>query len=123
MSSSTVPASDAIDLVLVHRGSPVAQPRASLSAQDGPADLSSLTIHRVTKTHHGRTLLSLGHAAEYLAHSCRFPSRGKMSDSDNEAIHILMSLSRSVFDEYAEGVSKGGRLERLVLGCLTKLLN
>jgi hypothetical protein len=123
MSISTAPASDAFDLVLVHRGSPVAQPPASLPVQDGPADVPVLTIHRVTKTHHGRTLLSLGHAAEYLAHSRSFLAQGKMSDSDNEAIHILMSLSRSVFDEYAEGDSKGGRLERLVLGCLTRLLN
>jgi hypothetical protein len=122
MSNSTAPATEAIDLVLVHRGSPVAPPPASLSA-NGLADVPDLTIHRITKTHHGRTLVSLGHAAEYLANSRRFLLREKMNDSDNEAIHILMSLSRRVFDEYAEGVSKGGRLERLMLGCLTRFLN
>jgi hypothetical protein len=74
---------------------------------NGLADVPDLTIHRITKTHHGRTLVSLGHAAEYLANSRRFLLREKMNDSDNEAIHLLMSLSRRVFDEYAEGVSKG----------------
>ena len=65
----------------------------------------------------------LGHAAEYLVNSRRFLRRAKVNDSDNEAIHILMSLSRTVFDEYAEGASKGRRLDRLVLGFVTRLLN
>jgi hypothetical protein len=63
----------------------------------------------------------LGHAAEYLVHSRRFQAAAH--DSDNEAIHILMGLSRVVFDDYANGVSKGRRLEGLVLGCVTRLLN
>ena len=123
MSISTVPASDAIGLTIVPRTSPVPQPPTTLSAANGPTDAPDLTIHRVTKTHHGRTLLMLGHAAEYLADSRKFLPRGKATDSDIEAIHILMGLSRSVFDDYANGVSKGRRLDRLVLGCVTKLLN
>jgi hypothetical protein len=65
----------------------------------------------------------LGHAAEYLADSRQFLVRGKATDSDDEAIHILLSLSRSVFDEYAEGASKGRGLDGLVLGCVARLLN
>jgi hypothetical protein len=77
----------------------------------------------LTWTHHGRTLLMLGHAAEYLVDSRRFLARGKVTASDNEAIHILMGLSRSVFDEYAEGASNGRGLDGLVLRCVTRLLN
>jgi hypothetical protein len=95
----------------------------TLSVANGPTDAPDLTIHRLTRTHHGRTLLMLGHAAEYLADSRRFLVRGKATDSDDEAIHILLSLSRSVFDEYAEGASKGRGLDGLVLGCVARLLN
>jgi hypothetical protein len=65
----------------------------------------------------------LGHAAEYLVNSRRFLVRGKANAGDNEAVHILMGLSRCVFDEYAEGASTGRGLDGLVLGCMTKLLN
>jgi hypothetical protein len=123
MSISTAPALDAIGLAIVHRTSRVPQPPPSLSAANGPTDAPDLTIHRVTKTHHGRTLLMLGHAAEYLTDSRRLRPRGKVTDSDNDAIHILMSLSRSVFDDYADSASKGRRLDRLILGCVTRLLN
>ena len=123
MSISTAPASATPGLAIVSRTSPVPQPPTSLSAASCVTDAPDLTIHRVTRTHHGRTLLMLGHAAEYLADSRRFSARGRATDSDNEAIHILMGLSRTVFDEYADGASKGRRLDRLMLGCLTRLLN
>ena len=68
---------------------------------------ADLTIHRVTKTHHGRTLLMLGHAAEYLANSRRFTMLRFDDGADEEAIHILMGLSREVFEEFAEqGIEK-----------------
>lgn len=87
-----------------------------------PAPQSAdLTIHRITRTHHGRTLLTLGHAAEYLAHSRRFTML-KMDDAaaDEEAIHILMGLSRQVFEEFAEQATEWRRvgdwvIERAVL--------
>jgi len=63
------------------------------------ADLN-LTIHRRTESHHGRSLQILGHAAEYLADSRMFLVEGSDS-SDQEAIRILMRLSREVFDDYA----------------------
>ena len=61
-----------------------------------------LTIHRITSTHHGRTLLTLGHAAEYLANSRRYSTQKVDHASNVEAIHILMGLSRSVFEDFAE---------------------
>jgi hypothetical protein len=123
MSISTAPASATPGLAIVSRTYRSPQPPTTLSAASYLTDTPDLTIHRVTKTHHGRTLLMLGHAAEYLADSRRFSAPGRATDSDNEAIHILMGLSRSVFDEYAGGASKARRLDRLVLGCLTRLLN
>jgi hypothetical protein len=108
-------------LVSQRRGS--SQLPVTLSAANSPMHAPDLTIHRVTGTHHGRTLLMLGHAAEYLVDSRRFLQRAAVNHSDNEAIHILMGLSRNVFDEYAEGVSKVRRLDRLLLGFVTRLLN
>ncbi len=59
-----------------------------------------LTIHRRTESHHGRTLQRLGHAAEYLADSRLFLISSSAA-SDEEAIRILMRLSREIFDDYA----------------------
>jgi hypothetical protein len=58
-----------------------------------------LTIHRITETHHGRTLITLGHAAEYLVNSRRYSAEKFDYEAHAEAVHILMGLSRSVFDE------------------------
>jgi hypothetical protein len=65
------------------------------------------TSRRIVGTHHGRTLLMLGHAAEHLASSRRFVFEETATNSDDEAIHILMSLSRDVFKEYADGFQDG----------------
>jgi hypothetical protein len=70
-----------------------------------------LTIHRITSTHHGRTLLTLGHAAEYLASSRRYSTEKVDHAANVEAIHILMELSRSVFDDFAERRSLNRRVE------------
>jgi hypothetical protein len=121
MSISTSTSARGNGAALAHHSSRPPQPPTTLSVAVGPADAPDLTIHRITMTHHGRTLLMLGHAAEYLVDSRRFQATA--NDSDTEAIHILMGLSRSVFDDYANGVSKGRRLDGLVLGCVTKLLN
>jgi hypothetical protein len=82
-----------------------------------------LTIHRRTSTHHGRTLLTLGHAAEYLVHSRMFLSAEPASQADTEAVHILMQLSRMVFNEYAQQVTANHPLEKWMVGCLVKLFN
>lgn len=71
-----------------------------------PVDMTGrvdLTIHRRTDTHHGATLRVLGHAAEYLVESRRFDMRA--TKADDAAVHILMRLSREIFEEYAESVA------------------
>lgn len=61
-----------------------------------------LTIHRRSETHHGLTLRTLGHAAEYLASSRIASMDAREAAANREAVHILMRLSREVFDEFAE---------------------
>jgi hypothetical protein len=81
-----------------------------------PVDASGrpdLTIHRKTDTHHGATLQILGHAAEYLAESRRYTLSA--TKTDEEAIHILMRLSREVFDEYAKAAAARTRFHDWVM--------
>jgi hypothetical protein len=74
----------------------------SLSDGRAVSSVGDLTIHRLTPTHHGRTLLTLGHAAEYLANSRRYSTQVFDREAEAEAVHILMGLSREVFEEFAE---------------------
>src|ERR1700730_9304153 len=83
----------------------------SLSQGRAVSRAGDLTIHRITSTHHGRTLLTLGHAAEYLANSRRYSTEKVDHASNIDAIHILMELSRSVFEDFAERRSLNRRLE------------
>jgi hypothetical protein len=83
----------------------------SLSQGREASRAGDLTIHRITSTHHGRTLLTLGHAAEYLANSRRYSTEKVDHASNVDAIHILMELSRSVFEDFAERRSLNRRLE------------
>ena len=78
-----------------------ALPFPSLSKGRAVSSAGDLTIHRITSTHHGRTLLTLGDAAEYLANSRRYSMEKYNHDAHVEALHILMGLGRSVFEEYA----------------------
>ncbi len=94
-----------------------------LSTGIAPTIAPDLTIYRITETHHGRTLLTLGHAAEYLADTRRFFFPDTASRAEDEAIHILMRLARNVFDEYVERVSGKKRREELVTGCVTGFFN
>ncbi len=70
----------------------------SLSQGRAVSSVGDLTIHRITRTHHGRTLLTLGHAAEHLAESRRYSSRKGNREANVEAIHILMAASRMVLE-------------------------
>ena len=81
----------------------------------------NLTIRRITKTHHGRTLQMLGHAAEYLTHSRQFAER-RANAADNEAVSILRRLSSAVFLEYAETNHVWRPIEDFVMGCAGWLL-
>jgi hypothetical protein len=86
----------------------------SLSVGRAVTSTGDLTIHRITKTHHGRTLLMLGHAAEYLANSRRFSTQKYDHEAHVEALHLLMGLSRSVFEEFAERPGLSRRVENWV---------
>jgi hypothetical protein len=96
---------------------PARQPRALPSLSQGRAvsRVGDLTIHRITSTHHGRTLLTLGHAAEYLETSRRYSTEKVDHAANMEAIHILMELSRSVFDDFAERRTMGRRFEEWLI--------
>jgi hypothetical protein len=83
---------------------------------------ADLTIHRITPTHHGRTLLTLGHAAEYLANSRRFTILKFDDVADEEAIHILMGLSRQVFEEFAAKTTEKRRVGDWVIERVVRLL-
>ncbi len=98
-----------------------AQPIPSLSQGREASKAGDLTIHRITSTHHGRTLLTLGHAAEYLVNSRRYSTEKVDHASNVEAIHILMELSRSVFDDFAERRALSRRLEQWLIGRAVRL--
>ena len=83
----------------------------SLSQGRAATTAGDLTIHRITSTHHGRTLLMLGHAAEYLATSRRFSTEKVDHAANVEAVHILLELSRRVFEDFAERRSLNERLQ------------
>lgn len=99
-----------------------ALPFPSLSQNTAASDAGDLTIHRITLTHHGRTLLTLGHAAEYLANSRRYSTKTFDHASDVEAMHILMGLSRSVFEEFAERRTLQRRFEDWVIDRAVRVL-
>jgi hypothetical protein len=84
---------------------------------------ADLTIHRISPTHHGRTLLTLGHAAEYLANSRRYSIQAFDNKSDDEAIHILMELSRGVFEEFAQPKTLTRRLWNWFVDRTVRLLD
>jgi hypothetical protein len=98
MATAVIPSSPRPVLV------PARKPRLFPSFSGGRAvsSVGDLTIHRITSTHHGRTLVTLGHAAEYLANSRRYSTGKYDHKADVEAMHLLMALSRSVFEDFAE---------------------
>ena len=98
-----------------------AQPLPSLSQGREALQPGDLTIHRITRTHHGRTLLTLGHAAEYLTNTRRYSTEKVDHASNVEAIHILMGLSRSVFDDFAERRTLSRRFEHWLIGRAVRL--
>jgi hypothetical protein len=62
----------------------------------------------------GRALETLGHAVEYLVDSRMFQVEETNARDEQEAVQILMRLSRSVFAECPEVVSMRQRLQRWV---------
>ena len=95
---------------------PVATVRRTPTGLPLDAGRVNLTIRRMSKTHHGRTLQMLGHAAEYLVYSRGFLD-SPPSTADDEAVHILMRLSSAVFREYADTSRVRRPVEDFVMGC------
>jgi|GEM_PF-3058826 len=98
---------------------PALQPGPELVPQTFRLDHGrvNLTTYRMSNTHHGRTLQTLGHAAEYLVSSRLFLERGRAGRADDEAVRILRRLSSEIFREYAEGVKVRRPIEDVVMGC------
>ena len=95
----------------------------TLSPGNHPSNEAGLTIHRISKTHHGRTLVTLGHAAEYLANSRQYSIEGFDNKADDEAIHILLELSRSVFEDFAKPQTLSRRIGNWVVEHVVRLLD
>lgn len=117
---STVPFPGVFRPELVNRS---ASSAPTLSPGNPAPKNADLTIHRITRTHHGRTLLTLGHAAEYLANSRRYSIQAFDNKSDDEAIHILMGLSRTVFEDFAQHPAWTRRFWNWVVERVVRLLD
>jgi hypothetical protein len=117
---STVPFPGVFRPELVNRN---ASSVPTLSPGNPAPKNADLTIHRITRTHHGRTLLTLGHAAEYLANSRRYSIQAFDNKSDDEAIHILMGLSRTVFEDFAQHPARTRRFWNWVVERMVRLLD
>jgi hypothetical protein len=117
---STVPFPGVFRPELVNRS---ASSVPTLSPGNPAPKNADLTIHRITQTHHGRTLLTLGHAAEYLANSRRYSIQAFDNKSDDEAIHILMGVSRSVFEDFAQHPAWTRRVGNWIIERVVRLLD
>ena len=95
---------------------PIAPARRTPTVLPLDAGHVNLTIRRMSKTHHGRTLQMLGHAAEYLVYSRGFLDTPPNA-ADDEAVRILMRLSSAVFREYADTSRVRRPVEDFVVGC------
>ena len=85
---------------------PSSQPAAQRAAQPLP---------RRGTLEQGRALEALGHAIEYLVDSRLFLLDGGTLRSDDEAVQIMMRLSRAVFAECPEVISLRRRLHMWVV--------
>ncbi|MEO6982595.1 MAG: hypothetical protein ABI072_05715 [Edaphobacter sp.] len=120
---STAPFPRAVQNLIQPRVQPEIQPNRQMPAGvPENAGALHLTIRRITRTHHGRTLQTLGHATEYLVHSRRFMVGKSASEAEDEAVRILRRLSSCVFREYAESVRVRRPVEDFVMGCAAWLL-
>jgi hypothetical protein len=92
------------------------------SAAPSATRTHTLIPELIVPTHPGRTLLLLGHAAEYLIdlHSVSIDGPNHPIDA---AIHILRELSRSIFDDYAKSVSEAPSPVRIPRNRAANLFN
>ena len=73
---------------------------------------ASEPVYRRGSPEQGRALEMLGHAVEYLVDSRLFQTGDHVQRDEQEAVQILMRLSRAVFSECPEVVSLRKRLRR-----------
>ena len=71
---------------------------------------------RDSRVDRGQAIEDLGHAVDHLISSRMFHVDESFAKADTEAIHILMRLRRSIFDEYKEIVPGDRRLRHGVMG-------
>jgi hypothetical protein len=71
-------------------------------------------VRRRGNAEQGRALEALGHAVEYLVDSRMFLRTQAESDSNRDAVQMLMRLSRTVFLECPEVVPLGRKVARWV---------
>ena len=84
----------------------------SVAAQSRPHNRGF--VRRRGSVEQGRALESIGHAVEYLVDSRMFSAGEYDSRDEQEAIQILMRMSRAVFAECPEVISLRRRLRRWV---------
>ncbi len=83
--------------------------QGDISAEETTAPINVVTPPR-SRFHSGQALESLGHTVEYLVDSRMFLVDEPATRADAEALHILMRLSREVFEDRAALQSSGRRL-------------
>lgn len=93
---------------------PGSSPRET-AAHEG-ALLQARAVRRRPSLLQGRALESLGHAVEYLVDSRLFLTGEIVQHDEQDAVQILMQLSRAVFAECTEVVPFSQRLSTWVSG-------
>jgi hypothetical protein len=83
--------------------------QGDLSADEAATPINVVTPLR-SRFQTGQALEILGHAVEYLVDSRMFLVDEPATRADSEALHILMRLSREVFQDRSALLSSGRRL-------------
>ncbi len=85
---------------------------ASTGAPEPGQEAQAEWVYRRGSREQGRALEAIGHAVEYLVDSRLFQVGDHNRRAEQEAVQILMRLSRAVFAECPEVVSLRKRLKR-----------
>lgn len=90
---------------------PVATPAPEIASKASAT--AARPVRRRGSLQQGRALEALGHAVEYLVDSRMFLAGQTDAKADQEALRVLMRLSRDVFMECPEVVTLWTKVERL----------
>jgi hypothetical protein len=83
----------------------------------------ALPAGRNASVDRGQGIEKLGHAVDHLISSSMFYTDESFAKADSEAIHILMRLRRSVFEERTEVTPGNRRLRQWIMGRLGGVSN